>query len=279
MGGAIRKKLQVFISSTYEDMKDERQVAVQAVLEARHIPAGMELFAAGDESQLETIRRWIDESDVFLLLLGGRYGSIEPKSGKSYIEVEYNYALEQNKAYFALVLSEPAIDEKSEQVGPKIREQGRPDLLAAFRQKVLSKTCASVETPGDIRAEILKSLHEFETRDDLVGWVSGAVLRQLPTGADSLERSMLPEFDDARRVFERFRREYRQSKNRRNWWLAFYEIDMPHLELDQRAVYNAIDHLKAAGLVVETGNDQWKLTELGIRVCASGRPIDEYLEP
>lgn len=51
------KKLQVFISSTYIDLKDERQAAVESILDAGHIPAGMELFKAGDESQLKTINR------------------------------------------------------------------------------------------------------------------------------------------------------------------------------------------------------------------------------
>ncbi len=55
-----KKKLQVFVSSTYEDLKEERQAAVEAILNAGHIPAGMELFAAGDESQMAVIRRWID---------------------------------------------------------------------------------------------------------------------------------------------------------------------------------------------------------------------------
>ncbi|MDD5007450.1 MAG: DUF4062 domain-containing protein [Syntrophorhabdaceae bacterium] len=44
----MKKKLQVFISSTYSDLKAERQSAVDAVLKAGHIPAGMELFAAGN---------------------------------------------------------------------------------------------------------------------------------------------------------------------------------------------------------------------------------------
>jgi hypothetical protein len=70
----VKRKLQVFVSSTFTDMLLERQAAVDAILRAGHIPAGMELFAAGDESQLETIRRWIDDSDVFMLILGGRYG-------------------------------------------------------------------------------------------------------------------------------------------------------------------------------------------------------------
>ena len=80
------RKLQVFISSTYENLKAERQAAVMAILEFGHIPAGMELFAAGDAEQLKVIKRWIDESDVFLLILGREYGSIEPISNKSYIQ-------------------------------------------------------------------------------------------------------------------------------------------------------------------------------------------------
>jgi hypothetical protein len=77
------RRLQVFVSSTFSDLIAERQAAVEAILRAGHIPAGMELFAAGDESQMEIIKQWIDASDVFLLILGVRYGSIEPLSGKS----------------------------------------------------------------------------------------------------------------------------------------------------------------------------------------------------
>ncbi len=79
----IRKRLQVFVSSTFSDLRHERQAAVEAILTAGHIPAGMELFAAGDESQMEVIKQWIDESDVYLLILAGRYGSIEQKSGNA----------------------------------------------------------------------------------------------------------------------------------------------------------------------------------------------------
>src|SRR5271165_5972129 len=104
-----KKKLQVFVSSTYSDLRDERQAAVEAILSAGHIPAGMELFAAGDESQMEVIQQWIDESDVYLLILGGRYGSIDPVSGKSYIQLEYEYALRMQRPFFACVISDTAL--------------------------------------------------------------------------------------------------------------------------------------------------------------------------
>ena len=68
----MKRKLQVFISSSYSDLIEERQAAVAAILKAGHIPAGMELFTAGDKSQMKIIERWIDESDVFMLILGGR---------------------------------------------------------------------------------------------------------------------------------------------------------------------------------------------------------------
>src|SRR5436305_11172698 len=112
-----QKKLQVFVSSTYADMKAERQAAVEAILQAGHIPAGMELFAAGSESQLEVIRRWIDDSDVFMLILGGRYGTVEKKSGKSYVELEYDYAVEKGKPHFAATIHERFLDEKVKKYG------------------------------------------------------------------------------------------------------------------------------------------------------------------
>jgi hypothetical protein len=116
-GKAMKKRLQVFISSTYTDLIEERQAAVEAILSAGHIPAGMELFKSGNETQLDTIKRWIDESDVYMLIFGGRYGSIEPRSGKSYTHVEYEYALEQGKPLFAVVIRDEALKSKSEKLG------------------------------------------------------------------------------------------------------------------------------------------------------------------
>lgn len=115
-----KKKLQVFVSSTYTDLQEERQAAVQAILTAGHIPAGMELFAAGDETQMNVIKRWIDESDVYMLILGGRYGSIEPKSQKSYIHLEYEYALEKGKPLFAVVINKDHLEKKSKRTELKL---------------------------------------------------------------------------------------------------------------------------------------------------------------
>jgi Domain of unknown function (DUF4062) len=159
------KKLQVFVSSTFEDLRVERQAAVEAILSAGHIPAGMELFAAGDESQMVVIRRWIDESDVFMLILGQRYGSIEPESQKSYVHLEYEYAVERHKPLFAVVARD---------YSPSMSAEGAfasSERLAGLRALVQQRVVRSWSEANEIKLAIHETLADFARRSDLGGWV------------------------------------------------------------------------------------------------------------
>ncbi|WP_318713908.1 DUF4062 domain-containing protein [Treponema sp.] len=169
----MKKKLQIFISSTYKDLIVERQAAVETVLKSGNIPAGMELFTAGDESQLETITRWIDESDIYMLILGGRYGSIEPISGKSYTEAEYDYARSLGKPFFAIVLSDKYLEEKASEDSSFI-ETTKSNEIKLFKQKVLSSICRIVDTQNDIKLAIHETLQDFKDRYEFSGWVQGS---------------------------------------------------------------------------------------------------------
>jgi hypothetical protein len=171
---AAKKKLQVFVSSTYLDLKTERQAAVEAILKAGHIPAGMELFAAGNESQFETIRRWIDESDAYMLILGGRYGSMEPKTSLSYIELEYDYAVSRGKPVFAVVITETALDQKIRTDGKVAIEDEHPKELKSFREKILSRISSFFNDSKDIKLAVHETLSDFMTRHEFTGWVSGS---------------------------------------------------------------------------------------------------------
>lgn len=167
----MKKKLQVFVSSTYTDLIEERQAAVEAILDAGHIPAGMELFKAGNESQLKTIYRWIDESDVYMLILGGRYGSIESKSGKSYTQLEYEYALNNDIPVFAVVLSQPFLTDKINSLGlSNVMEQVAPDKYQAFKVLVMSKIIKEVDDCKDIKLSVHSTLNEFLNEYNLTGW-------------------------------------------------------------------------------------------------------------
>ncbi len=171
MADFIRRKLQVFVSSTYLDLKEERQAAVEAILAAGHIPAGMELFTAGDESQLEVIKQWIDESDVYVLILGARYGSIDALTGKSYTHIEYEYAFGQAKPLFACVMRESAIEKRAKSLEPGMYERENAEKLKAFRAQVLTKLSKFWEDPKDIKIAVTETLSLLAHRQQLTGWV------------------------------------------------------------------------------------------------------------
>lgn len=168
----MNKKLQVFVSSTYTDLIEERQSAVQAILDAGHIPAGMELFKAGNQSQLSTIYKWIDESDVYMLILGGRYGSINTESSMSYTELEYRYAIKKKIPVFAVVLNDSWLTEKAKQLGlSNVLEQNDPSKYQLFKKFVMSKIIKPVEDCKDIKIVIHSTLNEFINQYKLKGWV------------------------------------------------------------------------------------------------------------
>lgn len=87
------KKYQVFVSSTYTDLQEERQCAISCLLDVNCIPVGMEQFPASSLSQWDYIKKMIDMSDYYILIVAGKYGSIDPEEKISYTEKEYNYAL------------------------------------------------------------------------------------------------------------------------------------------------------------------------------------------
>ena len=69
-------KYQIFISSTFEDLKEARDNVMKAVLTMGHIPLGMEMFVADGNDQWVTIQKTIDECDYFIVIIGHRYGTL-----------------------------------------------------------------------------------------------------------------------------------------------------------------------------------------------------------
>jgi Domain of unknown function (DUF4062) len=184
----LRKRLQVFVSSTFSDLIAERQAAVEAILSAGHIPAGMELFTAGDESQMDVIKQWINESDVYMLILGGRYGSVEPKSEKSYTQLEYEYALSLKKPLFACVVKKEAHERRVKEFGTRVVEAERPQQLRTFREDVMTRMVKFWEDAKDIKIVVGETLSLFARRDELIGWVRPSQSADVPALADEIAR-------------------------------------------------------------------------------------------
>jgi hypothetical protein len=98
---------QVFVSSTFDDLKDEGSQVSNALAKAGYVAAGMELFPATDQKQLEYIKRIIDRSDYYVIIVGARYGS-PAENGLSYTENEFDYARSKNIPVLAFLPADPA---------------------------------------------------------------------------------------------------------------------------------------------------------------------------
>ena len=124
------KRFQVFVSSTFLDLIDERRAVMQALLELDCIPAGMELFPASDDDSWTLIQRVIDDCDYYLVILAGRYGSLD-SAGIGFTEKEYDYAVKVGKPVLAFVHGDPgSLPAKHTDADASSRKK-----LSAFRKK------------------------------------------------------------------------------------------------------------------------------------------------
>ena len=147
---------------------------------------------------METIRRWIDESDVYMLILGGRYGTIDQKTALSYTELEYDYAVSKNKPFFAVVITENALDTKVKSEGKDVLEGEYPKELKAFRKKALSKISSFFSDTKDIKLAVHETLADFQQRHEFTGWIPGNEGVD-PTPLLEEIRSLQKERDDLKR--------------------------------------------------------------------------------
>ncbi|QDU08158.1 DUF4062 domain-containing protein [Gimesia aquarii] len=163
----MQKRFQIFVSSTYADLKEERQKVIQTLMEMDCIPAGMELFPAADEEQFEFIKRIIDDCDYYLLIIGGRYGSLTSE-GISYTEKEYEYAVSIGLKVLAFVHEKP----EEIPVGKSEIDQALREKLDDFRTKVSDSRLVkfwshATELPGLVSLSLSKTIKLYPA----IGWV------------------------------------------------------------------------------------------------------------
>ncbi|ELX11472.1 hypothetical protein Jab_1c00550 [Janthinobacterium sp. HH01] len=161
------KRYQVFVSSTYADLKDERQKVIQTLMEMDCIPSGMELFPASDEEQFDFIKKIIDDCDYYLLIIGGRYGSVTSE-GVSYTEKEYDYAVSKNIQVIAFLHGEPNEIPVYKKDNNEILEK----RLADFRKKVQTGRLIkhwenSHDLPGLVSLSLNKAIRTYPAQ----GWM------------------------------------------------------------------------------------------------------------
>lgn len=126
----------------------------------------MELFPAANEDQWTLIKKVIDDCDYYLVIVASRYGSIGP-TGISYTEMEYQYALDQNKPIIAFLHRDP-------RQLPSSRCESSPDgqqKLTTFREFTQQKMVKFWTSPSDLGSVVSRSIIVLMRNSPAVGWV------------------------------------------------------------------------------------------------------------
>jgi hypothetical protein len=177
----MKTKYQIFVSSTFEDLKAERDAVIKAVLELGHIPVGMEMFSAGDEEQWELIKRQIDDSDYYVVVIAHRYGSMDGTI--SYTEKEYDYAVANKVPTLGFVIDDGAT------WSPKLMDTDT-DLRSAldrFKSTVKGKIINFWKGPEDLHGKVSIALAKAMTAYPRPGWIRSSAT-VAPEVANELSR-------------------------------------------------------------------------------------------
>lgn len=160
----MNKKYQIFVSSTYDDLKVERDQVIKAALEMGHIPVGMEMFSAADEEQWRTIARQIDQSDYYVVVIAHRYGSMH--EGVSYTEKEYDYALSKGIPIMGFII----VDEVHWPPAMIDSDADTKSALNRFKSKVKKKPVGFWKNAEDLHGKFSIALMKLIANNPQPGW-------------------------------------------------------------------------------------------------------------
>lgn len=194
----MEKRYQVFVSSTYDDLRVERQEVMQALLELDCIPSGMELFPAADEDQWTLIKRMIDDCDYYMVIIAGRYGSLGP-AGTSYTQMEYEYAASVGKPVVAFLHSNPG------EIPINKTDPANSDKLNVFRGLVQKRVCKFWGTPQELGSVVSRSIVKLIKQRPGIGWVRANLVSDESAAVEILR--LRNENDELKRALEQAKSE------------------------------------------------------------------------
>ena len=173
---------QIFVSSTFEDLKLERQEIMAAIVSTGNVPIGMEYFPAGNASPFDYIKQQIDKADYYVLVIAGKYGSINEETGISYTEMEFNYAVEKQVPIAVLQYKniEQLPGEKLE-----IKDPHKMSLLEKFRQSSKKGRMADFwESPTELRMKVKDAVQNLIKTSPRPGWIRADMMPALQQSAE-----------------------------------------------------------------------------------------------
>lgn len=162
------KKYQIFISSTYKDLKPARLKVTETILSMGHFPVGMEMFGASDDEQWKIIKDTIDTSDYYVVIVGKCLGTIVPGEGISYTQKEFRYAVSKKIPIIGFIMSEDGETSKTH----KETDPVRIAKLERFKKELeTGRTVDYWIDKNDLATRVALSLPKEMAKHPMPGWV------------------------------------------------------------------------------------------------------------
>src|ERR1700733_12306233 len=79
----------VFLCSTFDDLEQEREAVLDAILRVQQRHNAMEFFGARPGRPLDVCLEEVRKSDLLVVIVGDKYGSLPPGRGISFSQAEY----------------------------------------------------------------------------------------------------------------------------------------------------------------------------------------------
>ncbi|MBB3233974.1 DUF4062 domain-containing protein [Phyllobacterium endophyticum] len=186
------KRYQVFISSTFQDLQNERRAVQDVVISTGDFPVQMESFPAADQDQFEFIKSLIDQCDYYILIIGGRYGTVA-EDGLSYTHKEFKYAVSKGVPVLVMLHGERGNISLDKSEKTDVGKKRLDDFISEAEANRLRKTW---DTLDGLKLAAREALDHAKATKPRIGWVRGDAVTSLET---------LEELNNVRKENERFR--------------------------------------------------------------------------
>jgi hypothetical protein len=152
--------MKLFVSSTFRDLRPERDATIATLQRSKFLAVGMEYFASEPDSPRAVALRNLADSDVMILLIGFRAGSMIPSDTITYTGAEFEQARDRGIPIFVFIKTRAGNWENDETDGPL--------RAALFALKASAtghlRTPAYFETAADLEREALAALIQWTER-------------------------------------------------------------------------------------------------------------------
>jgi hypothetical protein len=160
----------IYLSSTYEDLKEYRRVVFDVLCKSGYQVKAMEYYVATDQRPVDKCLKDVAEADIYVGIFAFRYGYVPPAehsnaNGLSITELEFRHAEKLKKPCLPFVVNE------STPWPPKFDDaraaEDKGERVNTFRQYLLTERMASsFSSPHELAALVLSAVarHQEENK-------------------------------------------------------------------------------------------------------------------